>query len=80
MKKYVPLGKQSKRKQKEYHASQRQDWGMTNPATKKIASGKVYNRKKAKVARQRGLEPQAYGVFMGLQVKLSNTGYSVIYI
>jgi len=47
-KKFVPLGKQSKRKQKEYHKSQRDDWGNLNPITKSVANGKVYNRKKSK--------------------------------
>ena len=46
--KYVPLDKQSKRKQKEYHAVHRRDWGSIDPATKKVESKKVYNRKKSK--------------------------------
>ena len=46
--KYVPLDKQSKRKQKEYHAVQRRDWGNLNPTTRKIDNAKTYNRKKSK--------------------------------
>ena len=46
--KYIPIEKQSKRKQKEYHAMQRRDWGCVNPVTKKAENGKVYNRKKSK--------------------------------
>ena len=46
--KFVPLGKQSKRKQKEYHAAQRRDWGSLNPATRKTPNLKAYDRKKSK--------------------------------
>jgi hypothetical protein len=46
--KYIPLEKQSKRKQKERHATQRRDWGNISPITKKVESGKLYNRKKSK--------------------------------
>ena len=49
--KFIPLEKQSKRKQKEWHAAQRKDWGMINPITKKVESGKVYNRQKSKLGR-----------------------------
>ena len=48
MKKYVPLCKQSKKKQKEHHAALRESWGNTNPMTKKMPNGKIYNRKKSK--------------------------------
>ncbi|MCL2576507.1 MAG: hypothetical protein FWE27_00445 [Defluviitaleaceae bacterium] len=46
--KYIPMEKQSKRKQKEYHAMQRRDWGKLNPVTVKSENGKAYNRKKSK--------------------------------
>ena len=46
--KYVPIEKQSKRKQKEFHAAQRRDWGGINPATQKVPNLKAYNRKKSK--------------------------------
>jgi len=45
---YIPLEKQSKRKQKEFHAQQRKSWGNFKPATKRAENGKVYNRKKSK--------------------------------
>ena len=45
---YIPLEKQSKRKQKEYHAIQRRDWGSISPVTRKVENAKVYNRKKSK--------------------------------
>ena len=43
---YIPLEKQSKRKQKEFHTQQRKSWGNFKPATKKAENGKAYNRKK----------------------------------
>ena len=48
--KYVPLAKQSKRKQKEHNKLQRQTWGETNPVTKQMPNAKAYNRKKSKHA------------------------------
>ncbi|MCL2387595.1 MAG: hypothetical protein FWC89_08630 [Defluviitaleaceae bacterium] len=48
---YIPLEKQSKRKQKEYHALQRRDWGILTPITTKSENGKAYNRKKSKQRR-----------------------------
>jgi len=47
--KFIPLEKQSKRKQKEWHTAQRKDWGHINPVTKKVESGKKYNRQKSKL-------------------------------
>ena len=46
--KYIPIEKQSKRKQKEYYAAQRRDWGDISPVTKAVPNGKIYNRKKSK--------------------------------
>jgi len=48
MKDATPLAKQSKRKQKEYFASKRGDWGLVNPVTKVIPSKKRYDRKKTR--------------------------------
>ena len=45
--KYVPLDKQSKRKQREFHAAHRGNWGSINPVTRKPANPKAYNRKKS---------------------------------
>jgi len=45
--KYVSLDKRSKRKQKEYHALSRKNWGEINPITRKTVNKKVYNRKKS---------------------------------
>ena len=46
--KFIPLEKQSKRNQKEKHATQRMDWGSISPVTRKVENGKAYNRKKSK--------------------------------
>jgi len=51
---YVPIEKQSKQKQKAYHALQRRDWGTMNPITRKVENGKVYNRKKEKMKSKHG--------------------------
>jgi len=48
MKKMIPLKKQSKRAQREYHLSRRGSWGEVNPITRTVESKKVYSRKKLK--------------------------------
>lgn len=48
MKQYVTIDKRSKKAQKEYYAKQRLTWGILNPATRSVPSGKTYNRKKDK--------------------------------
>ena len=53
MKKNIPLDKQSKKAQKEYHSRRRRTWGELNPVTKSVPSGKKYNRKKEKQAMRR---------------------------
>jgi len=44
---FIPLRKQSKQKQREFHASRRGDWGGINPVTRKPPNPKAYNRKKS---------------------------------
>ena len=44
---YIPLEKQSKRKQREYFASRRGSWGNVNPVTRKPPNPKAYSRKKS---------------------------------
>lgn len=44
---FIPLGKQSKQKQREFHAARRGDWGGINPVTRKPPNPKAYNRKKS---------------------------------
>ena len=46
--KYVPIEKQSKKKQKEFHEKQRRDWGGMNPVTRKVPNLKAYDRTKSK--------------------------------
>ena len=42
----VPLKKQSKRAQKEYHSKRRGSWYGISPVTRAVSSGKVYDRKR----------------------------------
>ena len=44
--KFIPLEKQSKQKQREFHANKRGDWGGINPVTRKPPNPKAYDRKK----------------------------------
>jgi len=65
--KFIPLEKQSKRKQKEWHAAQRKDWGNFSPVTRKVENGKGYNRKKSKLG-LREYEPGLDFLFSGIIV------------
>ena len=44
--KLIPLNKQSKKVQKQYHARRRRDWNGLKPITRVVKSKKVYDRKK----------------------------------
>ena len=44
----VPLHKQSKKAQKEYHAKQRGSWNGILPVTRTVPSRKVYDRNSVK--------------------------------
>ena len=48
MKKFVPLKKQSKTAQREYHSRRRTDWGNVNPAARieKTGAGTTANVRK----------------------------------
>ena len=48
MKKLVPLKKQSKKKQKEYHDKQRGSWNWLSPVTRTVPNGKAYDRNRVK--------------------------------
>lgn len=48
--KFIPLKKQSKRAQKEYHDKQRGSWNGVVPVTRVIPNKKAYDRKRAKQA------------------------------
>lgn len=50
MKQVIPLSKQSKKAQREYHKKQRGSWYGLSPVTRTVPSGKVYNRNKMKRA------------------------------
>ena len=58
MKQMVPLKKQSKRAQKEYHARQRSSWNGLNPVTRVAPNGKAYDRNREK---QRGYRESVSG-------------------
>lgn len=48
MKRMIPLNKQSKREQKEYHAKKRGSWNGVNAVTRVVPNGKIYDRNRAK--------------------------------
>ena len=48
MKKFIPYGKLSKKKQRELTAKQRGSWNGLNPVTRKPENPKAYNRRKAR--------------------------------
>ncbi len=48
MEKFIPYEKLSKKKRRELDKKRRGDWGELRPVTRKIESGKIYRRKKAK--------------------------------
>ena len=45
--KMVPLNKQSKKRQRAYHAAKRGDWNGVSPVTRVVPSKKVYDRRRA---------------------------------
>lgn len=51
MKKMIPLNKQSKKAQRNYHAKQRGSWNGLSPLTRVVPSKKVYDRKKLKLTK-----------------------------
>lgn len=46
----VPLKKQSKRAQKEFHSKKRGSWYGISPVTRSVPSGRAYDRKRIKRA------------------------------
>ncbi len=54
--KIVPLKKQSKKKQRAYHAAKRGSWNGLSPVTRVVESKKVYNRKRIKQETKRAAE------------------------
>ena len=53
---FTPLKKQSKQKQKKYHASKRGTWGEINPVTRKPPNPKAYRRRKSIADSENGEE------------------------
>ena len=48
MEKFVPYEKLSKKKRRALDRQKRNDWGDCKPVSRRIESGKIYKRKKAK--------------------------------
>jgi len=48
MRQIVPLKKQSKREQKEYHAKKRGSWNGVNAVMRVVPNGKAYDRNRIK--------------------------------
>ena len=53
MKKMIPLAKQSKKKQKQYHAQQRGSWNGVSPVSRTEPDRKKYDRNREKQAARR---------------------------
>ena len=51
--KFIPLEKQSKKKQKEFYKLLRGDWNGVNPVTRATQESKAYNRAKFRSSRCR---------------------------
>ena len=51
--KLIPLAKQSKKKQKQYHAQQRGSWNGVSPVTRTEPDRKKYDRNREKQAARR---------------------------
>lgn len=56
MVKMIPLAKQSKAKQREYHAAKRGSWNGVSPVIRVVASRKAYNRNRIKQEARRDLD------------------------
>jgi len=44
MKQLIPLNKQSKKAQKQFHSARRGSWNGVNPVSRTVPSGKAYSR------------------------------------
>lgn len=54
MKRWIPLEKQSKKAQKEYHDKQRRSWNGVCPVTRVAPSRKAYDRSRIKQEDRQG--------------------------
>lgn len=50
--KFVPIEKQSKKKQREQNLRRRGTWGAINPVTRKAGKPNEYDRKKASIRKE----------------------------
>lgn len=48
MDRFIPLNKQTKKRQKVYHSAQRGTWGAVQPVTRIVRSRKAYDRSKTR--------------------------------
>lgn len=46
MSNFIPLNKQSKKLQKEFHSQKRSSWNGVNPVSRIMTNKRIYNRKK----------------------------------
>ena len=53
MDKFVSFNKLSKKKQREYNADKRRDWGVLNPITRVPPNSNAYDRNKEKAIRRK---------------------------
>ncbi len=60
MEKFIPYEKLSKKKRRELDRRRRSDWGDCKPVSRKIESGKIYKRKKAKPEEDLDASPFSY--------------------
>ncbi len=60
MEKFVPYEKLSKKKRRELDRRRRSDWGEIKPVSRRIESGKIYKRKKAKREEDLDASPFCY--------------------
>ena len=60
MEKFIPYEKLSKKKRRELDRQKRNDWGEIKPVTRRIESGKIYKRKKAKQEEDLDASPFSY--------------------
>lgn len=60
MEKFIPYEKLSKKKRRELDRRKRSDWGEIKPVSRRIESGKIYKRKKAKPEEDLDASPFSY--------------------
>ena len=63
MNNFVPLGKQSKRQQREFYRQRRKDWGELSPVTRVVKDKNAYRRTKIKEAERRALRQDGSSPF-----------------